>query len=54
LSIAWWFVRGRAATFMDKFNQYWHVSTTVLSVKNTFERRLGIWPTGFDKDDVMW
>ncbi|MEO7393734.1 MAG: discoidin domain-containing protein, partial [Chitinophagaceae bacterium] len=31
-----------------------HVSTTVLSVKNTFERRLGIWPTGFDNDGVMY
>ncbi len=50
------FVRGagHGATFMDKFNQYWHVSTTVLSVKNTFERRLGIWPTGFDKDGAMF
>jgi hypothetical protein len=50
------FVRGagHGATFMDKFNQYWHVSTTVLSVKNTFERRLGIWPTGFDKDGTMF
>ncbi len=45
---------GHGATFQDKFGSYWHVSTTVLSVKNTFERRLGIWPTGFDKDDVMW
>lgn len=45
---------GHGATFMDNFNQYWHVSTTVVSVKNTFERRLGIWPTGFDKDDQMW
>src|SRR5690606_40958051 len=42
---------GHGATFMDNFNQYWHISTTVVSVKNTFERRLGIWPTGFDKDD---
>ena len=23
-------------------------------MKNTFERRIGIWPAGFDKDDVMW
>ncbi|MBK9014552.1 MAG: discoidin domain-containing protein [Saprospiraceae bacterium] len=23
-------------------------------MKNTWERRIGIWPTGFDKDDVMW
>ena len=45
---------GHGATFIDNYNQYWHVSTTVVSVKNTFERRLGIWPTGFDKDDQMW
>jgi xylan 1,4-beta-xylosidase len=50
------FVRGagHGATFQDKYNNYWHVSTTVVSVKNTFERRLGLWPTGFDKDDVMY
>ena len=45
---------GHGATFMDNYNQHWHVSTTVVSVKNTFERRLGIWPTGFDEDDQMW
>lgn len=50
------FVRGagHGASFQDNFGQYWHVSTTVVSVKNTFERRLGIWPAGFDSDDVMW
>ena len=50
------FVRGagHGATFQDKYKNYWHVSTTVISVKNTFERRLGIWPVGFDKNDVMW
>lgn len=50
------FVRGagHGATFQDRFNNYWHISTTVLSVKNTFERRLGVWPTGFDKDGHMF
>lgn len=50
------FIRGagHGATFQDGHNRYWHVSTMVISVKNTFERRLGIWPTGFDRDDVMW
>ena len=50
------FVRGagHGATFQDRYKNYWHVSTTVISVKNTFERRLGIWPTGFDKDDRMF
>ena len=45
---------GHGATFQDKTGNYWHVATTVVSVKNTFERRIGIWPAGFDKDDVMW
>ena len=45
---------GHGATFQDKWNNYWHVSTSIVCVKNTFERRIGIWPAGFDKDDVMW
>ncbi|MCU0375425.1 MAG: family 43 glycosylhydrolase [Chitinophagaceae bacterium] len=45
---------GHGATFTDNFGQYWHISTTVVSVKNTFERRLGLWPTGFDNDGVMF
>ena len=28
---------GHGATFQDKWNNYWHVSTMVLSVKNNFE-----------------
>ena len=45
---------GHGATFQDIHNRYWHVSTIAISVKNNFERRLGIWPTGFDKDGKMW
>lgn len=45
---------GHGSTFTDNYNNYWHISTIMLSVKNNFERRLGIWPAGFDKDDVMW
>jgi hypothetical protein len=26
----------------------------IVTVKNTFERRLGIWPAGFDKDNMMY
>jgi hypothetical protein len=50
------FVRGagHGSTFEDNNKNWWHVSTTVVSVKNTFERRIGIWPAGFDKDDVMY
>ncbi|MEO8771099.1 MAG: family 43 glycosylhydrolase [Ferruginibacter sp.] len=45
---------GHGSTFQDMNNNYWHVSTSIVCVKNTFERRIGIWPAGFDKDDVMY
>ena len=45
---------GHGATFQDNANNYWHTSTIMLSVKNNFERRIGIWAAGFDADDVMW
>ena len=50
------FIRGagHGATFQDNWKNYWHTSTMVINVKNNFERRIGIWPAGFDKDDVMY
>ena len=45
---------GHGSTFQDNFKNWWHVSTISISVKNNFERRIGIWPAGFDKDDVMY
>lgn len=50
------FIRGagHGSTFRDNDGQYWHVSTMVINVKNNFERRIGIWPAGFDAEGVMW
>lgn len=45
---------GHGATFQDKTGAWWHVSTMVISVKNNFERRIGLWPAGFDKDDILY
>ncbi|RYY12813.1 MAG: xylosidase [Chitinophagaceae bacterium] len=45
---------GHGATYQDKSGNWWHVSTIVLGVKNNFERRIGIWPAGFDKDDLLY
>lgn len=45
---------GHGATFQDSWENYWHVTTIAISVKNNFERRIGIWPAGFDNDDVMY
>ncbi|MEI7831563.1 MAG: family 43 glycosylhydrolase, partial [Prolixibacteraceae bacterium] len=45
---------GHGATFQDRWKNYWHVSTISISVKNNFERRIGMWPSGFDKEGVMY
>lgn len=45
---------GHGATYHDKFGNWWHTGTIAISVKNNFERRIGIWPAGFDKDDVLY
>lgn len=45
---------GHGATFQDNWSNCWHISTIVIAVKNNFERRLGIWPAGFDNDGVMY
>lgn len=45
---------GHGATYQDKLGNWWHVSTINVVVKNNFERRIGIWPAGFDKDDILY
>lgn len=45
---------GHGSTFADNRNNWWHVSTSIVCVKNTFERRLGIWPAGFDSQGTMF
>jgi len=45
---------GHGATWQDKYGNYWHISTMVIDVKNNFERRIGFWPAGFDKDGVLY
>lgn len=50
------FVRGagHSSTFTDKKNNYWHIVTNCLSVKHSYERRLSLFPTLFDKDGVPY
>lgn len=45
---------GHGATFQDNYGAFWRVVTSVISVKNNFERRIAIFPAGFDTDDVMF
>ncbi|QOR76641.1 MAG: family 43 glycosylhydrolase [Thermoflavifilum sp.] len=45
---------GHGSTFQDQHGRWWHVSTIRISVKNNFERRIGIWPAGFDEEGIMY
>ncbi len=45
---------GHGSTFRDHWGNYWHVATIAISVKNNFERRIGIWPAGFDDDGFLY
>lgn len=45
---------GHGGTFKDNYDNYWHIATCMLSLRETFERRIGLYPAGFDKDGVMY
>lgn len=45
---------GHSTTFVDKFGNYWHMGTMTISVKHMFERRLGLFPAFFDKDESFY
>ena len=45
---------GHGGTFVDMKGNYWHVGTCMLSLKYKFERRIGLYPTAFDADGVMY
>ncbi|MDQ3388127.1 MAG: family 43 glycosylhydrolase [Gemmatimonadota bacterium] len=44
---------GHGGLFQDRAGNYWRVVTMVISVAHRFERRLGIFPAGFDRDGVI-
>lgn len=45
---------GHGSTIADESGNWWHASSMRISVNHDFERRLGLWPAGFDADGVMY
>lgn len=45
---------GHGSTIQDEYGNYWHASTMRISVNHSFERRIGLFPAGFDADGVMF
>ena len=45
---------GHGSTFLDKNGRWWHTSTMGICVNENFERRVGLFPCGFDANGVMY
>lgn len=45
---------GHGNTFQDNYGNYWNTGTPWIAVNWNFERRIAMFPTGFDKDGQMF
>ena len=45
---------GHGSTMRDAQGAFWHTSTMRISVNHDFERRVGLWPAGFDGDGELY
>jgi hypothetical protein len=45
---------GHGSTVQDEYGNWWHVATSRISVHHPFERRIGIYPAGFDADGALF
>lgn len=45
---------GHGSTIADAHGNFWHVATMRISVNHNFERRVGLFPAGFDADGVLF
>ncbi|MFZ0544064.1 MAG: family 43 glycosylhydrolase [Candidatus Promineifilaceae bacterium] len=45
---------GHGSTIQDKHGNWWHASTMRISVNHMFERRVGLFPAGFDEDGILY
>ena len=45
---------GHSCLFQDKYGNWWRAVTMLIGVHDRFERRIGLFPAGFDKDGVLF
>jgi hypothetical protein len=45
---------GHSCLFQDKFGNWWRATTMLIGVNERMERRIGLFPAGFDKDGVPY
>ncbi len=45
---------GHGSTMQDEQGNWWHTATMRISKNHDFERRVGLWPAGFDADGELF
>jgi hypothetical protein len=45
---------GHGSTMRDRYENLWHTATMHISINHQFERRVGIWPAGFDSQGELF
>lgn len=45
---------GHGSTIEDEYGNIWHAATMRISVNQSFERRVGIFPAGLDEDGILF
>ncbi len=45
---------GHGSTIQDAYGNFWHASTMRISINHDFERRIGLFPAGFDRDGILY
>ena len=45
---------GHGSTMADRNGNFWHTSTMRISMNHIFERRVGLWPAGYDEDGELF
>ena len=45
---------GHGSSMQDLQGSWWHISTMRISMHHDFERRVGLWPAGFDADGELF
>ncbi len=45
---------GHGSTIQDAYGNFWHASTMRISINHDFERRIGLFPAGFDKGGTLY
>lgn len=45
---------GHGSTMEDREGNLWHAATMRVSVNHSFERRVGLWPAGYDEDGELF